>query len=210
MQPSIARLVEPIFDRTLELRQSVNLGQTNDLLAVRDELKELLNRVRSGEDRLNRQRSSDYLGLSYPLACWIDEIMTADVTVGSTWNEMKLEGSIFGTNDRAWMFWRQSELAETMGFQDDVAVFYLCASFGFSGQYSNDPDRLSGWMQRCRLSLGIVPELRLPFASDLAPMTDVPPLIGTKRLRHASHVAWTSAVVLLPVISYLMVSSWTR
>jgi type VI protein secretion system component VasF len=210
MQPSIARLVEPIFDRTLELRQSVNLGQTNDLLAVRDELKELLNRVRSGEDRLNRQRSSDYLGLSYPLACWIDEIMTADVTVGSTWNEMKLEGSIFGTNDRAWMFWRQSELAETMGFQDDVAVFYLCASFGFSGQYSNDPDRLSGWMQRCRLSLGIVPELRLPFASHLAPMTDVPPLIGTKRLRHASHVAWTSAVVLLPVISYLMVSSWTR
>jgi type VI protein secretion system component VasF len=210
MQPSIARLVEPIFDRTLELRQSVSLGQTNDLLAVRDELKELLNRVRSGEDRLNRQRSSDYLGLSYPLACWIDEIMTADVTVGSTWNEMKLEGSLFGTNDRAWMFWRQSELAETFGFSDDVAVFYLCASFGFSGQYSNDPDKLSGWMQRCRLSLGIVPELRLPFAGDLAPMTDVPPLIGTKRLRHASHVAWASAVVLLPVMSYLIVSSWTR
>jgi type VI protein secretion system component VasF len=210
MQPSIARLVEPVFDRTLRLRESVALGNADDLLATRDELKELLNRVRSGEDRMNRQRSNDYLGLSYPLACWIDEIMTADATVGVTWNEMKLEGSLFGTNDRAWMFWRQSELAETMGFEDDVAVFYLCASFGFSGQYSNDPDKLSGWMQRCRLSLGVVPDLRLPFASDLAPMTDVPPLLGTRRLRHASHVAWTSAVVLLPVMSYLIVTSWTR
>ncbi|HBJ33801.1 MAG TPA: hypothetical protein DDZ51_03350 [Planctomycetaceae bacterium] len=210
MQPSTANLVEPIFDRTLRLREAISLGHVDDLLTVRNELKELLNRVRNGEERFNRQRSTDYLGLSYPLACWIDEIMTADAVVGSVWNEMKLEGSLFGTNDRAWMFWRQSELAETIGLQDDVAVFYLCASFGFSGQFSSEPGKLLAWMQRCRLTLGLVPELRLPFANDLAPMTDVPPLLGTKRLRHASHAAWTSAVVLLPVMSYLLVTAWTR
>jgi len=207
--PSVA-LVEPLFDQTLRLRERIATGQTNDLLAIRNELRELLYRVQSGEDRLGRSRNTDYLGLSYPLACWIDEVMTSDATVGAIWNESKLEGSLFGTNDRAWMFWRQADLAETMGYQDDLSVFYLCVSLGFTGQYSNEPEKLTAWMHRLRVSLGMVPDLSLPFASDLAPMTDVPPLMGPKRLLQASHFAWASAVVLLPTMSYLLVTTWNR
>lgn len=205
-----SKLVEPILDRTLRLRETVATGDTRDLLAARDELKEMLSRVRSGEERFGRPRNTDYLGLSYPLVCWIDEVMTADPSVGSIWNETKLEGALFGTNDRAWMFWRQSDLAEAMGYKDDIAVFYLCVSLGFTGQYSVDPDKIGAWMTYCRHSLGVVPELTLPFANDLAPMTDVPPLVGTRSLRRASHIAWTSAVVLLPVMSYMLVTSWNR
>jgi len=210
MHSPSASLVEPVIDQTLRLRERIASGQTNDLLAIRSELRELLYRVQSGEDRLGRSRNTDYLGLSYPLACWIDEVMTSDTTVGTIWNESKLEGSLFGTNDRAWMFWRQADLAETMGYQDDVTVFYLCVSLGFTGQFSSEPEKIAAWNHRMRASLGMVPELTLPFATDLAPMTDVPPLMGTRRMRQASHVAWASAVVLLPTMSYLLVTSWTR
>lgn len=210
MQSLSAPLVEPVFDQTLRLRERIASGESIDLLAVHNELSHSLRRLQSKEDRMGQLRNTDYLGLSYPLACWIDEIMTSDTTVGAIWNESKLEGLLFGTNDRAWMFWRQADLAETMGLRDDIAVFYLCVAMGFTGQYSNDCERLAAWMHRTRIGLGVVPELSLPFANDLAPMTDVPPLTGAMRLRQASHIAWASAVILLPALSYLLVTSITR
>ena len=210
MQSSSKSAVESIFERTLKMRESVASGRTTKLVATRNELREMLNRVRCDETCEDRPRNPDYLGLSYPLACWIDEVMTADAVVGAIWNESKLEGSLFGTNDRAWMFWRQAELAEALGRHDDLAVFYLCVSLGFTGQFSNDPQHLAAWMHRRRFTLGMVPELRLPFANDLAPSTDVPPLMGAKRLRRAIHVAWASAVLLLPLMSYLLVTKWNR
>ncbi|MEM9587713.1 MAG: DotU family type IV/VI secretion system protein [Planctomycetota bacterium] len=216
MRPDIAELVDPVFHAVGCLREALRAHEIAasdpgpSIKAGRSELKERLTRIQSEELASGRGSSGDYLGLRYPLVCWIDEVMTEDPLANIAWNENKLEGELFGTNDRAWMFWRQSELAETLARSDDLAVFYLCVSLGFSGQHRGNPDQLNAWMHRIRIGIGMVPELKLPFAHDLAPPSDVPPLRGTGVLRRASHIGWTAAVVLLPVISYLAVSRWAE
>ncbi|MEZ6087920.1 MAG: DotU family type IV/VI secretion system protein [Pirellulaceae bacterium] len=186
------------------------IGHAEHLDGGRSEIKELLSRVHSSELAAGLSSTGDYLGICYPLACWIDEMMTSDPVAGSVWNENKLEGELFGTNDRAWMFWRQAQLAETQNRREALTVFYLCVGLGFTGQYRNDPEKLAAWMHRTRLALGLVTELKLPFANDLAPGTDVPPLTGSSKLRTAGYVGWLSAVVLLPFLSYLAVATWNR
>jgi type VI protein secretion system component VasF len=210
MRPETAELVDPIFSRTWQLREALAAGRTESLSQGRAELKELLAQVHTAELAEGLPTSSDYLGLTYPLVCWIDEILTDDIATRQFWNEIKLEGERFGTNDRAWMFWRQAQLAETLRRTEALAIFYACVALGFSGQYRSDPDKLSAWMHRTRLTLGIVPELQLPFANDLAPATDVPPLTGNAALRRAAHLGWAAAVLLLPALSYLAVSACNR
>lgn len=210
MRPETALLVDPVFSLTTQLRDALAAGQTDRFSSGRSELKELLSRIHSAELAAGHRSGSDYLGLGYPLTCWIDELMTDDPIAGRIWNENKLEGELFGSNDRAWMFWRQAQLAETLGRGEDLAVFYLCVSLGFSGQYRSDPEHLSAWMHRTRLGLGLVPELKLPFANDLAPATDAPALTGAATLQRAGYVGWIAAVLLLPLISYLAVSAWNH
>ena len=224
MRPELAALVDPVFDRTwqvLELKNPdppgpVEAGPADtrpadkgQLATARAELKELLSRVRAA-DMARAPAGNDYLGLVYPLVCWIDEVLTADDRVGQAWNENKLEGEWFGTNDRAWMFWRQAELAETLDRREDLAVFYACVQLGFTGQYRTEPEKLDGWIHRTRVALGWVPELKLAFSHDLPPAADVPPLTGTAAIGRASQVGWSAAVVLLPVLSYLAVTAWAR
>lgn len=210
MTPETAHLVDPVFSRTRQLRDALLAGHNDQLVTGRSEIKELLSRVQDAELASGLQSGSDYLGLRYPLACWIDEVMTDDASTSGVWNENKLEGELFGTNDRAWMFWRQAQLAETLRRDEALSVFYLCVSLGFTGQHRNDPDKLAAWMHRTRISLGIVPELKLPFAGDLAPATDAPPLTGASALRRASYVGWAAAVFLLPTLSYIAVTAWNR
>ena len=209
MRPETAELVDPIFEQTWQILTNHSGTDSKDLSVPRSELKELLSRVHNAQLAAG-MATGDYLGLVYPLVCWIDEIMTDDESLGAAWNENKLEGELFGTNDRAWMFWRQASLAETIGRHEDLAVFYLCVQLGFTGQYRTEPEKLSAWIHRTRAALGWVPELKLPFSHDLSPATDVPPLLGAASLERSSHVAWVSAVVLLPVFSYLAVTTWAR
>jgi len=210
MLPETAELVDPIFERTWRILDSDSPLSVDALSVPRSELKELLSRVLNAQLATGHDAVGDYLGSVYPLVCWIDEIMTDDERLGHAWNENKLEGEWFGSNDRAWMFWRQAALAETIGRRDDLAIFYLCVQLGFTGQYRTEPEKLAAWSHRTQAALGLVPELQLPFRNDLAPATDAPPLVGAAALRRASHVAWMSAVVLLPVLSYLTVTAWAR
>jgi len=210
MHANTAELVDPVLERTCRMRDSAASGDRSSLDEGRSALKELLSRVRNAELAGGGGGGGDYLGIVYPLVCWIDEVMTAEPMLGSRWNENKLEGELFGTNDRAWMFWRQADLAATLGRSDDLAVFFLCVSLGFTGRHTGQPEKLAAWMHRMRVELGIVPDLKLPFSNDLAPPTDVPPMRGVAALRRASHVGWTAAVVLLPVLSYLAVIAWSR
>lgn len=210
MRIETAELVDPVLYRTWQWRDAASTAQQIDTDPIRAELKQLLSRIQNAEMASGLARNSDYLGLSYALACWIDEIMTADRVVGEAWNENKLEGDLFGTNDRAWMFWRQAELAETLGRTDDLAVFFLCVQLGFTGQFRSSPEKLAAWTHRTRIQLGLVPELTLPFTHDLPPATDAAPLRGGAVLQRASYVGWAAAVLLLPTLSYLAVVTWAR
>jgi len=210
MSPETSELIDPVLRCTWKLRDALLRGQTNHLLTGRSEIKTLLSRLHDAELASGLHTGGDYLGLCYPVACWIDEVMTDDVKISQIWNENKFEGELFGTNDRAWMFWRQAQLAETLRRDEALSVFYLCVSLGFTGQHRNDPDKLAAWMQRTRTSLGLVPELSLPFANDLAPATDAPPLTGLSKLRTAGYAGWAAAVLLLPALSYITVKSWNQ
>ncbi len=216
MRPETAALVDPVFNRACALRAA--LADTTAaspagmrlIAQARTELTKMLARVQNAEIAEGVATGGDYLGIGYPLTCWIDELMTEDLQSGAVWNENKLEGELYGSNDRAWMFWRQAELAETLGREETLAVCYLCVSLGFTGTRRNDPPQLLAWMHRMRVRLGLVPELKLPFAHDLAPATDAPPLRGAARLQRASTVGWVASVVLLPLLSFLAVHAWVR
>ena len=42
---------------------------------------------------------------------WLDELFILYSSWESAWNERKLEGSLYGSNDRAWRFWEQARIA---------------------------------------------------------------------------------------------------
>lgn len=205
MKRTTAELVDPIFSLTWKLRESLQLADRDVIAEAQSELKQLLSVVAASDIG---PISGDFLGIHYPIVCWIDEVMTADRLIAEHWNECKLEGELFGTNDRAWKFWRQVELAETLGREEWLEVFYLCVAHGFTGNLVDDAEKLKNWMHRTRLRIGHVPELQLPFQRDLTPAADVPPLHGRRALRRMTMVAWAASVVLLPTLSYLLVRRW--
>src|SRR5262245_4238818 len=82
------------------------------------------------------QTVEPYLGVVYPMACWVDELFTLNSPVASAWNERKFEAEFYATNDRAWRFWRQARLAADRPGDDDLEVFYLCAVLGFRGEWA--------------------------------------------------------------------------
>lgn len=210
MRDELAALIDPIIQKVGWLHEAATSEDASLLAQTRAEVRERLLRLHQFELADGRSGSADYYGLRYPLVCWIDELMTENPSVGRQWNENKLEGELYGTNDRAWMFWRQAALAETLARSEDLEVFYLCVNMGFTGQYRTSPDELAAWLHRTRVRLGVVPELELPFQHDLPPATDVPPLHGNAVLRRAGYAGWIAAVALLPALSYLAVASWNQ
>ena len=62
--------------------------------------------------------STDFLGVRYALATWLDEIFINDVAATNgrwsrAWKEKSLEAELYGGGqERAWRFWLQADLAE--------------------------------------------------------------------------------------------------
>lgn len=205
MKRTTAELVDPIFLLTWQLRESLQHAEITVVAEAQAELKQLLSQLAASDVGA---ANGDFLGIHYPIVSWIDEIMTSERAIAPVWNECKLEGELFGTNDRAWKFWRQVELAESLGREEWLEIFYLCVSHGFTGNLLDEPEKLKNWMHRTRLRIGNVPELKLPFQSDLVPSPDVPPLYGRRALQRMMMVAWAASVLLLPTISYMLVRRW--
>ena len=207
MKRATAELVDPIFLRTWQLQESLRSGTREQVAEAQSEIKQMLSQLSASTVG---PTSGDFLGIHYPLVCWIDELMTADRSIANLWNECKLEGTLFGTNDRAWKFWRQAELAESMGREEWLEIFYLCVAHGFTGNMVDDSEKLKNWMHRTRLRISTVPNLSLPFERDLAPAADVPPLYGRHALQKMMMVAWAASVIILPTLSYLLVRTWAK
>jgi type VI secretion system protein ImpK len=205
MKRNTAELVDPIFNLTWTLRESLQHADATIVAEAQSELKQLISQLAASEVG---PTSGDFLGVHYPIVSWIDEIMTAERSIAKLWNECKLEGELFGTNDRAWKFWRQVELAESLGREEWLEIFYLCVAHGFTGNLQDEPEKLKNWLHRTRLRIGAVPELKLPFQSDLVPSPDVPPLYGRRAFERMMMVAWAASVVLLPMLSYMLVKRW--
>ena len=119
----------------------------------------------------------------YALACWLDEVFVLDPVWGSRWNEHKLEVSIFGTNDRAWMFWEKARLASGRTETDILEVYYLCVMLGFRGELREDPEKLQAWSVVARGQIEKGPGQGWAAPPELDPPASVPPLKGQEALQ---------------------------
>jgi len=150
-----------------------------------------------------------YLGPAYPLACWVDELLTRLPAVAAKWTDRKFEVEFHGTNDRAWRFWKQAELASRRS-ADELEVFFVCAALGFRGDKIDDPADYAGWARvtRDRLLADGQSEWVGPPALD--PPARVPPRFGSRRLKRMAWTAAAFAVVAIPVAAWLVARQLVR
>lgn len=207
MNRATTQWVDSIFSRTWQLRDELPEASPGQFAAAQTELKQLLAGVAEAE---GSAAHPDFLGLAYPLVCWIDEQMTADPRLRGTWSESLLEDQLFGTVDREWMFWKQAELTETLTGGDALDVFFLCVAHGFTGELQDDPGGIGDWMQRTQAQIVREADRYPPFPAALAPPPAVTPLHGRRMMRSMVQVGWVACLVLLPTLSYLGMRSWMR
>jgi type VI secretion system protein ImpK len=213
MQDAIAQLVYPVLSYGLRLQERMDQGEQADLDQEQAILKEMLLTDRAarqwldygGETVSRTDHDEVFLGIRYALVCWLDELFTSSAAWGGRWNEQKLEVELYGTNDRAWKFWRQAELAQSRAGTDAVEAFFLCVALGFRGELRERPDRLARWLATTARQLGRVPELDFGAIAELAPAPNVPPLLGRDRLQRMVVTGWIVLMVLIPVAAFMLV-----
>jgi type VI secretion system protein ImpK len=218
MPDEMASLAHVILERGLELQERLARGERLSLEEEQASLKGLLlddvearRRPDYGGDRpaepggaAGAPRRGVFLGARYALVCWLDELFVFDSPWGAPWNEAKLEGALYGSNDRAWRFWEQAALAEARPSAGLTEVFFLCVMLGFRGELREDPDRLRAWVAAVQARMGRDGEPAGPSPSRLDPPTAVPPLRGRDRLRRMVVSAGLVLLVLLPLLAFLV------
>lgn len=227
MRDDLARLVNPIIRVVLDLRDgwststgpNFDAGRTRLLDRFRD-LHRSYPAVRGDGIRaapvddlldggMDLERDDVYLGPAYPLACWADDVFTRLPAVADKWTDLKFEVEFHGTNDRAWRFWKQAEMASRRS-ADELEIFFICAALGFRGEKIDDPTAYSAWAAsaRDRLLADATTEWVGPPALD--PPARVPPRFGTRRLRRMATVAALFAVIAIPVAAWLVARQLVR
>lgn len=142
--------------------------------------------------------SNEFLGIRYALTCWLDEIFISDPACpwSMEWKEKSLESQIYGgTQQRAWRFWTQAELAEKRPGTDAVEAYMWCVMLGFRGSPGilNPQEYLE--RVRRRVLTAKQQEFRLP--ADLGLKTNVPPLRGRDKFRSSGRLLLVSAALAL-------------
>jgi type VI secretion system protein ImpK len=227
MRDDLARLVNPIFRTALDLQSAWATAGGPSFDAGRERLRERfrdLHRLHppirgdaTASDSVdligrpsNESGDDAYLGVGFPLACWVDELFTLHSPVAGRWTDRKFEAEYHGTNDRAWRFWKQADLATGQPIDDHLEVFFLCAALGFRGDKVDDPTGYAGWAAatRDRLQTGVQGDWVGPAAID--PPAAVPPRYGRGRLRRMALVAGLFALVAIPAVAWLITRQLVR
>jgi type VI secretion system protein ImpK len=189
--------VYAVIDRALGLKRRLEGGTSPapDLAAEQRELIALL-----GPENEAR-RSFDYggdgsvfLGVRYALACWIDELFILHSPWASEWNGQKLETALYGTNNRAWMFWDQADLVlrrpgsprtpHAPG-EDAMEAFLLSIVLGFRGKLLDEPAKVREYVDDLRPQVTRGESWQSP--ADRGVKTNVEPLTGAAAMRR---VVW--------------------
>lgn len=187
MRSETAEVVLPVFRYGLLIKERLRHGEPCSMSEVQAKLKTLLRKTEQTAQAGGSDTSDVFLGIRYPLACWLDEIFIVDKDSPwkVEWNEQKLEWALFQTNERAWMFKRQARLAESRGDIDALEVFYLCVMLGFRGDWNEDLNGLLDW--RDGVQNRIVQDHPSDWPDKLqelpVPETNAFPLVARDRLR---------------------------
>jgi len=225
MRETIAQLVHPILAHGLNLQARLARGEMPDIDQEQAVLKDLLLsdfeslRWRDfGGDRASaiaggngaaldawEHAADHFLGIRYLLACWLDEMLCNESPWGTRWNEQKLEVEIYGTNDRAWRFWDQANVARTRPGGDAFEAAYLCVVLGFRGQLRKEHQRLRTWIESAKRRLGKVEQPTWKHATDFMPPKEAAPLTGRNKLRRMALTAWVALLVLIPLTTFFLI-----
>lgn len=157
-----------------------------------------------------RPSGDGFLGIRYALACWIDELFILYSPMEKEWNERKLEGELYGTNDRAWKFWKQAELALTRPRTDALEVFFLCVLMGFRGELRDQQDELQSWISATKSRIAKIKSQDWPVPLEYEPATYVPPHYGRDQLQHMIFTGGVVLLLMIPVVAYFLVQRLGR
>ena len=197
MNPAIAAYVQPILDRGLELKRQLESGQAPDMELAQRELMDLLKREVDTRYRGDVVGEKDFLGIAYPLACWLDEIFIMDSPWSGEWVAKTLERAVFGDRQAARRFWTQAEMAMKSRGDDVVEVFFMCVLLGFRGRYRDEPERLrQEFIEPARRALKRSLAKKWEEPRKLVPPANVPPLHGRDTFRTMLLVALATVVPL--------------
>lgn len=224
MREEIANLVHPVFTYGLRLKDRLERGESLEFASEQAALKGLLlgeleakrypefggqsqDGATMARMSMGGRRSPDvFLGIRYALACWLDEIFILDSPWERMWNERKLEEALYGTNDRAWFFWEQAQLAANRTGVDALEAFYLCVMLGFRGDYREKPDKLKTWVEASGKRIGREQGKEWSCPPELEPPMNVPPLHGRERLQRMVLIVAVFVFVLVPIVVFLLMS----
>jgi type VI secretion system protein ImpK len=185
MRKETAELVYPIFRHGLRLKERLGRGEKFNMRNEQAELKRLF---RFSDGASPGGESADaFLGVRYPLACWLDEIFIVDPDSPwkAEWRDETIEFSLFRKRDRAHLFWEQVRQAEARADTDALEVFYLCVMLGFRGDLRDNANALLDWRDTVegRIAQGRPTEWTDKPPELTLPETNVPPLRASERLR---------------------------
>jgi type VI secretion system protein ImpK len=216
MRDDIANIVHPILAHALKLRERLKIDDSIDFYNEQANLKGMLlsdldaRRLSDygGDpgDHSGRRSPDQFLGIRYALACWLDEIFIIDSKWESQWNERKIEESLYGTNDRAWNFWEQAQLAEAKATSDAIEVMYLLVMLGFRGDLREKPDRLKTWTDAVGKRIARDQGKDWPVPPELDPPSSVPPLHGRARLHKMVLAVAVFTFGLVPIVAFFLVT----
>jgi type VI secretion system protein ImpK len=209
MKDEIARSVHPIIVAGLDLKDRVSRNPQLDLVQEQAVLKGMLSRVADAPG--DKVGSEGYLGIRYPLACWLDEIMILGTPWSSQWTDTKLETALFGTTDRAWMFWEQAEKAKGRQGSTALEVFFLCVVLGFQGKFRGQQAELESYIKTMRTQIANMQQLDTPqVASRGVPPTNVPWLTGRKQMEQMLLLASLELLLIIPILVFVLVRYITQ
>lgn len=215
MRDEIADVVFPVMSQGLGLKDQLTRGATLNLEGEQAALIGLLlteSEARRWSD-YGGQRSSGgaegsegFLGVRYALVCWLDELFILDSPWEQEWNEQKLEVALYGTNDRAWKFWEQARLAESLSTNDALEVFFLCVMLGFRGSLREDHARLEEWTRVTRTRLERSQRSAWSPPPEQEPPSYVPALRGQEKLQTMLVFCGVTMLLLIPIVTFLVVA----
>lgn len=202
MHAALAKHVHPVLARGLDLLDRLERGESPALDEEQAALVGLLGTA--GLPDFDGEPGRNFLGARYALVCWLDELFIVDSPWSGPWNEQKLEARLYDSNDRAWRFWEQAQVAAARPTRDVLEVFFLCVLLGFSGERIDDPASLSGWVAATRLQLSQARDVAWQAPPGIEPTTFVPRLEGRGRLRTLLLVACAVVLAVVPAVALLL------
>ena len=206
MRPEVARVVYPVLNYGLKLKERREQGQEPDLDAEQAVLKGLLNADEGrqipeywGDAGQDRAGEDAFLGIRYALTCWLDEILIDKSPWGVQFDNRKLEWSLFRSQDRGWKFRPQAAKADARQSVDAVEAFMLCIMLGFRGDWLENREDLQAWINASQTRVARSQQEQWPAPPGLpVPLTNVPPLRGWERFQNMRR--WRSMVGLLALL----------